>query len=193
MDYSDVKVMKLCKQDEIQSAVTLCKKACGEANFDFGDFFEKFTESEHYWGAYVEDQLVGAIRVILPGNDGLPLFSECGWPELTANIKLEKAVELAMVGLDKDFRGARYLFLPLYIAFYWYCVANDKEDVYAILNNKIWRLYNIIGIRFDKIGEEKLYWNDPSFPAYLNFPLLMEYLSIHRPDLWNAINTAPGH
>lgn len=179
MDFSDVSVRPITSTTEMALVVQICKDACQDYNFEYGDFFDKYPKSL-WWGLFINEEMAGAIRVIRP-EEGLPVCAGDGWPELAVEAN---SCELALVSLAKKYRGQRRLFVPLYVAFFHYCQSNGIEHVYAILNRTILRLYNVLGIKFQKIGEEKLYWNDPSFPAYLSISETGAYVKEHRPELW---------
>jgi len=184
--FGDVEIRPLTKSSVDENmAIELCRKVCGESNFEYGGFFEQYLDRSLYWGAYVRGELAGAIRVVTYSPDGLPCSEKKGWPLAIE----DSSCELALVALDKRFRGDN-IFIYLFVAFYWWCLENGVDTVYAILNKIIFRLYQMIGIPFAPVGETKLYWNDPSFPAKLVLSELPDSVKAKRPDLWKIVEEA---
>jgi len=176
------------KPEELQEIFNLFHSVCKECNWPAGDLFESYLASSVFWAGYRQDRIVCAVQLVLDSPLGFPITKPEAWPNLhiVRGYGLKPA-EVAMVAVDKQERGSALLFIPLYIHLYHYSKKTGITHWYAIIDRVIARLYKRLNLFFTQIGEEKIYWGEPCFPAVLTIEELERELQKSRPDLWQLV------
>lgn len=182
----DAKVLALSCKSDISNAVNLCEKICLDCNFLCGLFFRNYREKSLWWGIYLDHIMIGVMQ-ITPPSSPLPIYQQGAWPEILDDEDISTSCEFSFIGIDKRYRGEKRLFAKAFTKFYWYARKNNLTHTYAILNRLSARLYRETGQRFTKCGEDRMYWNDLSFPAKLSFNQLEEDLIKYYPSFWKML------
>lgn len=193
IDITGIEIRQVSGKDDIHAILRLFEQVCGENNWVMDDCLQKFLSSSVFWAAYHSGELIAAVQLVIDSPVGIPATQEHAWPDILVH-KSDgmSSAEIAMVAVQKEYRGASLLFISLYSHAYIYCRQNGITHLYGILNKQNLRLYRLIGMEYRQIGQEKLYWNDPSFPAEFVIEDVEHSIRRKRPEIWKQIESVIG-
>ena len=187
-NFSNVLIKSPKEPEELQEVFNLFYGVCEERNWPAGDLFKLYSQSSVFWAGYRQGRIVCAVQLVLDSPLGFPITKPEAWPDLhILRGHGLKPAEVAMVAVDKQERGSALLFIPLYIHLYHFSKRTGITHWYAIIDRVIARLYKRLNLFFVQIGEEKIYWGEPCFPAVLAMADLERELEQNRPDLWQLV------
>lgn len=184
--FADIAVRAPSAPRDLEAIFALFDDACRERGWPADDGLRRYLPSSLIWGGYRGDELVCALQVVTESPLGFPIQGPTAWPELSIAPGGESGApaEVAMVAVRRDARRRRLLFAPLYFQLFHHCQAHGIDRVYSILDRVIARLYRGLGLSFEQVGAERVYWNEPCFPALLRIQQLGADLQRTRPNLW---------
>lgn len=112
-------------------------------------------------------EVIGATKVVLQRPFPVELEFPAIIPVIDGQQQLGSVVEVALTGVAKAHRGDRGVMLSIYRALYRWSLLTGVVAWTSIQERQITRLYRILGMPFDEIGEGHDYWCGMSYACIM--------------------------
>lgn len=104
-----------------------------------------------------------------------------------------KTSEVVLTAIEKSVRGYKIVFEALCCYILAYCIKNNIQTSYTILDERVYKLCLRVGFNYKKIeenegGGDKIFWGEKTFPVIMDIQKTFSNLKIKNPIMWDYVN-----
>lgn len=158
--------LALPESEYVEDIASLFERIAAEQNWCPGNQLRAYAKNSVYFGLLDGETLAGGLQLVIGNEDeGLPCLTV--WPELGLQGRTDVA-DIALLALDKPYRGRQDLFWLLCVEMWRYCRESGIKTLWVEVTPTKLRLYRRLGWPLEIAGELRKHWDEDCYPCFMS-------------------------
>ena len=170
---SDARVVRMTTPEEVEDLVRLFEKVADAEGWQPDGALRRWQSRSTYFGLEVEGRLAGGLQLVRP-DASVTLPCQDVWPEVST--PSARCSHVAILALDKAFRGQDILFWRLVVEMWRHCVGEGINTLSIEVTPRVLPIYRRLGWPLEIRGDLRRHWGEDCYLCSLGIPEVAETL-----------------
>lgn len=150
----------------VEGITSLFERIAAEQSWRPGNQLRAYPKNSVYFALLEGETLAGSLQLVVGNADeGLPCLTV--WPELGLQSRNDVA-DIALLALDKPYRGREDLFWLLCVEMWRYCWDTGIRTLWVEVTPAKLRLYRRLGWPLEIAGQLRKHWDEDCYPCCMS-------------------------
>lgn len=156
-----VSVVRLSGTDEADCLIRLLEQIADEQAWQMGNGLRVCQATAEHLAITVDGTIIGGLQAV-SGTTGGPLPHRHVWPDVDVSDS-GHALHVTMMALDRQHRGHAFLFWPLCVELWRWCVREGVETILLECTPPTLRVYRRLGWPLEIVGDLRPHWGEECY------------------------------
>ena len=153
-----VRVVQMTSPEETDALLTVLEQIARELAWPLGDQLRRGQAYSEHFALTLDDAVIGGLQAV-PGSLHPPSPHQAVWPDV-AVADPHRTLHVTLMALLPQYRGRAFLFWPLCVDLWRYCIAEGLDTILLETTPATLRFYRRIGWPLETIGELRPHWGE---------------------------------
>ena len=154
---------------DIEAVIRLFEAIASDEGWSSEGGLRNWINRSVYFGvrsAIADGTIIGGLQLVLPEQAVDTMPSDTVWPELAGNVCRDTTAHIAVMAIDKEWRGKFVtMFWRLEVLLWRYCVFAGIRELTLEATPRTLRCYQRFGWPMVIQGELREHWGEPCYPC----------------------------